>query len=583
VSVPSLEELLSELKTESSDLSFLTELAQKLNDVSATSPMQSHHQPSPPTTQITASTSYGSLEYLPSHPSDAESAHLSPTQPILSMKGGASTTASVLSGGHLEVSGTNKRGFAQTAAGKHQPALTEDSTGAAVGLQANLPQPAHASNRQQRVYDTLAQQRRQQEAAAAARWGSKKDAAPTAAAAAADDVEDRGDAETMLCTAAMKPTHKDLFVFVHVPKTGGSSFYDTLRWLTMKGADRPRWYPDKVGGSASFLDEGCGVAKTGSAHCDYSELEACLGEFGYLKHALPKSATILPGGTRKYVTVLRHPVKRVVSEYFFACTTKKRTRRSDKMINTPQGPKVLLDWSVPLWKSLDHKKCAEPSPEQFKRWVDHPDNPANGRYARFIIPRTRPTPPTSSSSSTSTSTRDGVGLLFREHNCLVGDHGGTVRHWNALLLHTNSSVAEAQQQTQARVRPLAELTSVMNGDKLLRAAAKRTLLTRFWFVGVLEKLDQTYGAFCDLGAFGMCGTKPPSNPAQEHRSSSRPSFVLDASARHMIEERNGLDLQLYDVASERLAEMSSAFRKSDREYAKGVGGGDVYRRNSKVK
>jgi len=66
-----------------------------------------------------------------------------------------------------------------------------------------------------------------------------------------------------------------------------------------QGADRPRWYPDKVGGSASFLDEGCGVAKTGSAHCDYSELEACLGEFGYLKHALPKSATILPGGTRK--------------------------------------------------------------------------------------------------------------------------------------------------------------------------------------------------------------------------------------------------------------------------------------------
>jgi hypothetical protein len=30
----------------------------------------------------------------------------------------------------------------------------------------------------------------------------------------------------------------------------------------------------------------------------------------------------------------------------------------------------------------------------------------------------------------------------------------------------------------------------MNGDKTLREAAKQTLLTRFWFVGILEKLDQ---------------------------------------------------------------------------------------------
>jgi hypothetical protein len=33
----------------------------------------------------------------------------------------------------------------------------------------------------------------------------------------------------------------------------------------------------------------------------------------------------------------------------------------------------------------------------------------------------------------------------------------------------------------------------------------------------------------------MCGTKPPSNPAQEHRSAMRPSFVLDSDARKMVE------------------------------------------------
>lgn len=55
---------------------------------------------------------------------------------------------------------------------------------------------------------------------------------------------------------------------------------------------------------------------------------------------MPPSATTLIGGRRIYITVLREPIKRVTSEYSFACLTKKRTKRQDKFINTPDGPKV---------------------------------------------------------------------------------------------------------------------------------------------------------------------------------------------------------------------------------------------------
>ena len=137
-----------------------------------------------------------------------------------------------------------------------------------------------------------------------------------------------------------------------------------------------------------------------------------------------------------------------MSEYFFACTTKRRTKRADKMINTPLGPKVLLDWSVPLWNAVDHTRCgATVDPAGFRAWVSHPDNPAHGRYARFFLPRATASASSSSSSSSSAAAEGGGGivegsggqrflsggggegsaLMYRKHNCLAGDHDGTVR------------------------------------------------------------------------------------------------------------------------------------------------------------
>lgn len=246
---------------------------------------------------------------------------------------------------------------------------------------------------------------------------------------------------------------------------------------------------------------------------------------------MPASAVTLMGGRRVYVTVLREPIKRVVSEYSFACLTKKRTKRADKFINTPDGPKALLDWSPRLWRVLDHRACHEPSPKQFVDWLKHPDNPAHGRYARFFIPRGKD--PNKASL--------GAPLTTRTHNCLSGDAAATVTHWRRIL----------ELKGIAALANLAEITHVMNTDADLGSSAMATLKDRFWFVGILEHLEPSYNAFCELGKFAACGTRPPANAGIEH-SSKQSRFSASVEMKDTIAQRNSLDLKLYHTAYKQL-------------------------------
>jgi len=247
------------------------------------------------------------------------------------------------------------------------------------------------------------------------------------------------------------------------------------------------------------------------------------------------SAQPLGSGRRMYVTVLREPVKRVTSEFFFACLTKKRTKRIDKFINTPEGPKALLDWSHDLWKGLNHKSCSEPSADEFSDWLRHKDNPAHARYGRFFIPRTLGDEMEDLKKSLAAA------LLFREHNCLAGDSVNTLKHWQAVLQKTIS----------VNVESLSDVTTAMNTNPHLRESAMDVLLGRFWFVGILENIESSYTAFCELGHFAACGTRPPANEAIAH-SSKKTKFVISPEMRLMIEERNSLDISLYNRAYSQL-------------------------------
>ena len=117
-----------------------------------------------------------------------------------------------------------------------------------------------------------------------------------------------------------------------------------------------RWYPD---GEHSFHDRGCGLGG-GAAHCDFSELEICFG-VDYTRriapdlkgpplemirkripdYHLPFHPSHFAFGVShlKYVTLLRDPVERVVSEFFWGCGAK-----VNKRFTGEHEGKVLFDW-----------------------------------------------------------------------------------------------------------------------------------------------------------------------------------------------------------------------------------------------
>lgn len=108
-----------------------------------------------------------------------------------------------------------------------QPVAVETTATAAAAAAASSDAGATAVaavplTQQQRIYDALSKQRVAQEEAAAARWGR----AQASSSFAGEDYGSGTDSTTatlttsdkLLCTSSMKPTSKDLFVFMHVPK-----------------------------------------------------------------------------------------------------------------------------------------------------------------------------------------------------------------------------------------------------------------------------------------------------------------------------------------------------------------------------
>ena len=104
--------------------------------------------------------------------------------------------------------------------------------------------------------------------------------------------------------------------------------------------------------------------------------------------------------------------------------------------------------------------------------------------------------------------------------------------------------------------------SAVNGDARLWALAEGVLRERFWFVAVLERLPESYAAFCELGRYPRCGSMPPRNQGMEHSSSaSQKKLLMTPELSALIRRRNALDIRLYNTAVNRLSGVSATFRK----------------------
>ena len=122
-------------------------------------------------------------------------------------------------------------------------------------------------------------------------------------------------------------------------------------------------------------------------------------------------------------------------------------------------------------------------------------------------------------------------------------------HWAAWLA--------PRRENEKKQKSLQELMSTINNDPFFTTSALNVLRERFWFVVILERLSESYDAFCRLGRFPRCGTFPPQSEGMKHRSGRLQStFQPTYELRKTVRRRNNLDYKIYDSALIALDEMS---------------------------
>ena len=300
-------------------------------------------------------------------------------------------------------------------------------------------------------------------------------------------------------------------VMVHIPKCAGASF-----WLTVVRSlpsSVPR-YPR----STNTLAVGCGTA-VGSHHCSVRELEACAERAGPVAVAVPRW---LPAGEVRYVTVVREPVARVVSEYMWAVTEKR-----GKLRNGFHGQ---FDWRRETWDALPTQ---DPS-RFFRAWVLDGANTAHNRMSRMLAAPRQP-----------------------QHARARGPRGGAV-YAEGRCAATNESKAwaDAAELYGAEALKRRGFARCVAEDRGLAERAVATVETRLFFVALTEALETALP--CLAAKLGLEGramhaaalqTIHASTKGKDHAASLR---VSDAT-KDGIRARNAADTRVYDAARRRFA------------------------------
>ena len=164
---------------------------------------------------------------------------------------------------------------------------------------------------------------------------------------------------------------KSTLVYIHIPKTAGTTFKSKIDAVTQNidikrnsgyqkfdsGSNQntenqhSEWYPDSH--THSWLTPGCMKHLGDETHCGFSEIRSCINA-----HQATLNYSKLD--TIKYFSVVRDPVERVISEYFYW-----------KNIASP-GTGA---WSTSLKQAS----------QNFTSWILHADNSAhNSQFKSFV-------------------------------------------------------------------------------------------------------------------------------------------------------------------------------------------------------
>lgn len=296
-----------------------------------------------------------------------------------------------------------------------------------------------------------------------------------------------------------------IYPFIHIPKCAGSEFWECF-WSSLPRLEDgdPTWSHMFPSTGWSYHSLGCSSHPKGGAHCTVDELEDCLvGGFA----TTPNYKYSPQPTSHKFITILRNPVTRVLSEYYW----------------WTQPGKVVTAWPNELILAAK---------DGLKEWVLSPYNVAHNRMVKHLAP-----PP-------------GIKAPVRAGlpDCMAFNMTTYFQAWSGQYGHR---IWEGG------------LEDAINRDVLLVQRAHKAI----FFAALQEDMDASVAKLRSLVLDQprhnfTCG--PGRNPKQYHKSHAPPLDAIDPQVIREIKNRNKLDEALYesfaktDAAGLRLAVDTSA-------------------------
>ena len=311
------------------------------------------------------------------------------------------------------------------------------------------------------------------------------------------------------------------FIHLHIPKTAGSQFKRLLASSTMKDYTRPFWYRNinswfpavrdyswAAAGCAktrqnvkkkSCINGGVCKEKTGNeldsgTHCGMSEMEDCI---------LKKEARLDYEKLEKwtYISSVREPVNRVLSEYYWwrgkGCLTRKNSTRLTRAWTFEL---CLKNWNL-------------------TKWILHPDNSAHNRQFKSLVYFKNLTIPLLENNDSNCNNMDG----YKERD-----------FWRKIKIYND-----------------------MRDSGLLERLLE-TIEEKYFFIGLTENMEDSTEAALKLMRLPFNDQIKQNvhfriSGGVGHKSHVHDSWnkVTDYQ-RELIKQKNWLDVQLYEYVKNKL-------------------------------
>mmetsp|Transcript_49598 Transcript_49598/g.92373 ORF Transcript_49598/g.92373 Transcript_49598/m.92373 type:complete len:546 (+) Transcript_49598:50-1687(+) len=395
--------------------------------------------------------------------------------------------------------------------------------------------------------------------------------------------------ETLYSRNASWDLNVNLLVYIHVQKCAGSVFKSSLETVVQRSlAQRHprvfRWFP--VPDAYSYKHGGCHALD--SMHCTFSEIQTCLlADRAVLKHLGPHRRAAAARST--FVTILRQPVQRVVSEFFWGRRNWCQNATAEFLNSTHRSEQYMWHSRSCLHanngrfgnfpKAMTHVF----SEQDLINWVKSPENLSHNRLTKHLLAW-------DPESSEQWGTPLVPSLSSGRQKCASHDYTRYRAAWEARYTNTSQVAINHDHLQQAKSEHLevdrdlrkklgapdtgsegaVEMITPVNGhehgleelinkDSKLMHKAAETLSKHFWFVGLQENIPESIHCFQQLVANATAAVL--ARRAEAGETDVRGQAETSSSTRRLLQLNGGTPAPPNDAHDATVPDSNNAHRQ----------------------